>query len=103
MLEELPVYRITDHALLRWLERVHGVDVDWFRAQLHHEVQQSVMNYGEIVEGDGSAQFLLDGDAVVTVLRPGDRLKKAKWIGGYPVPRRVDVFEAAQPLTVSSF
>ena len=29
---------ITDHALLRWLERVHGIDVEWMRSQLAAEV-----------------------------------------------------------------
>jgi hypothetical protein len=30
---------ISDHALLRWLERVHGIDIDFFRAQLAEEVK----------------------------------------------------------------
>ena len=26
--------QISDHALVRWLERVHDIDMDWFRAKL---------------------------------------------------------------------
>ena len=29
---------VTDHALLRWLERVHGLEIEWMRAQLRAEV-----------------------------------------------------------------
>jgi len=30
---------ITDHALVRWLERVHGIDVEAYRSLLMHEVR----------------------------------------------------------------
>ena len=30
---------ITDHALLRWLEREHEIEVEWFRERLREEVE----------------------------------------------------------------
>lgn len=34
--------QITDHALVRWLERVHGIDMEWFRDRLAEKAQPCV-------------------------------------------------------------
>lgn len=34
--------RITDHALLRWMERVHGLDIEALRAVMRDEVRASL-------------------------------------------------------------
>jgi hypothetical protein len=33
---------VTDHALVRWLERGHGMDMEFFREQLRQQVQPMI-------------------------------------------------------------
>lgn len=85
MTTEAPYYRITDHALLRWLERVHGIDVEWFREMMLVEVQASVVGFGGFPD-ETAEQFVLDGDTVITILLPEHRLSK-KHRHSFAVPR----------------
>ncbi|MEB4589980.1 hypothetical protein VSS37_03220 [Candidatus Thiothrix sp. Deng01] len=66
--------RVTDHALIRYMERVHGVDFDTMRREIaviaragaslaentESTVKVNVPNHG--------LQLVLKGDAVVTVI-----------------------------------
>lgn len=71
---------ITDHALLRWMERVHGVDVEAWRSLMRTEIQDALGHY-EGARGVGEVGFVISGQRVVTCLdecqrhrpqRPGD-------------------------------
>ncbi len=37
-----PLYRVTDHALVRYLERVEGMDIETLRRQIGRIVQQGI-------------------------------------------------------------
>lgn len=65
---------ITDHALVRWLERVHEQDMEAFRAELAAIVQPYVDIRVSAVE-IGGWWFLFDGNKLVTVTprRPDPR------------------------------
>lgn len=79
---------ITDHALLRWLERCHGVDVEWFRARMEEEVAASLAaRPKDQPEPTEACRFVVDDNRVITVLPPGMRLKKSKRVSGFHVPR----------------
>lgn len=69
---------VTDHALVRWLQRVHGIDMDFFRNQLKELIldQYLVSNHyksdyttQKIFNIDGYV-YCLDGKKVVTVYDP---------------------------------
>ena len=68
----LPSPHITDHALLRWLERVHGVDVEMWRTLMQQEIREALDAY-EARACPGTAAFILSptGDKVVTVIGAG--------------------------------
>lgn len=63
---------ITDHALLRWMERVHGVDVEGWRALMRAEVAEALQAF----EGEhrpGLPGFVIAGPRIVTVIGPGQK------------------------------
>jgi hypothetical protein len=72
-----PLY-VTDHALLRYIERIHGVDVEILRAEL----RQMALRGAEAAERIGGGEYTIVceplrlrvvGANVVTVLAPRDR------------------------------
>jgi hypothetical protein len=72
------ILHITDHAVLRYLERVHGVDTEMFRTAIRHEIGASAA-VGVVVGGPFSVKtatgvYVCNGANVVTVLRPGARM-----------------------------
>jgi hypothetical protein len=74
---------ITDHALVRWLERVHGMDMEYFRRAILEEVAPFVIHGVTAVRKDG-VHYCLIGNRVTTV-----RVDK-RWKGGpkfYPAIR----------------
>lgn len=69
---------VTDHAVLRFLERVYGVDVELIR----HEIAAATAEGREAGEITGSpsfaiviqrVRFVVDGGRIVSVLEPGRR------------------------------
>lgn len=58
---------ITDHALLRWMERVHGIDVETWRALMRAELDDSLAGY-EGGRSTGAPGFVISGNRVVTCL-----------------------------------
>lgn len=42
MSRKLPLAIVTDHALVRWMERGHGINMETFREQLREAVQPMV-------------------------------------------------------------
>lgn len=68
---------VTDHAVLRYLERVEGIDVEAVRKKLSLAAVDKASAFGcdTIVMGNG-ARLKLHGNVVATVLEP--RKYKAK-------------------------
>ena len=59
---------VTDHAVLRYIERAHGVDVEALRAHIAGLVRRGVQEGGSAVVVEG-VKFVLEAEVVVTVLR----------------------------------
>ena len=70
---------VTDHALVRWLERVRGVPMEEIRAAIAADISRGVIagetialgKVGFKVKRDGVVYFIRDGH-VVTCLVPGE-------------------------------
>lgn len=61
---------VTDHAVLRYLQRVHGLDVDFFRAEIASLCATGV-RYGATAVTVEGAKFVLVGCKVVTTVDAG--------------------------------
>lgn len=74
--------RISDHALLRWLERVHEIDVEAFRQQLLHEVAPAAVVGASIGKRftlkRPEANYVIDNDTLITVVVPGQRVYQSR-------------------------
>lgn len=55
--------RVSDHAVVRWLERVKGVDIEAFRAEIVATVQAAV-DAGAKQISVGGVTYVLDGAVV---------------------------------------
>lgn len=66
---DLPTVSVSDHAVLRWLERIEGVDIDGLRARIARSAEVGVAFGAGVVVVSGG-KLILEGDVVVTVLRP---------------------------------
>lgn len=65
-----PAHLVTDHALLRYMERVLGLDIEGFRAKVIPQDAQKVvatMKDGRIPIGDGHTAKVVNG-VVVTIV-----------------------------------
>ncbi|WWT39844.1 hypothetical protein [Microcystis phage Mwe-JY25] len=68
-----PIEIVSDHALVRWLERVHGVDIEAFRAILRDEVRP-LSEAGVRIQHLPDRSYVFGRDGVlVTVLTDGER------------------------------
>lgn len=63
-----PRTNVTDHALVRYLERVYGLDLDPVRAEIADKVALGVSLEASAVVRDGFRYVLANGN-VVTVIR----------------------------------
>jgi len=61
---------VSDHAVLRFLERCHGLDVEVIRAQIRESVQTGVRYGASAVIADG-VKYVLREETVVTVHTKG--------------------------------
>jgi hypothetical protein len=61
---------VTDHALVRWLERVHGIDMEFFRRELERHVAWHASTGWTFACIEGS-WYRFDGGVLVTVLPHG--------------------------------
>ncbi len=64
-----PTVQVTDHAVLRWLERVAGFDITALRDQIAASAEVGI-HYGARTVVVSGGKLVLEGEAVVTVLRP---------------------------------
>lgn len=62
-----PIPAVPDHAVLRYLERKHGVDIEAIRQHIRALVTRGVDKKGDAVVIEG-VKFVLRGNVVVTVL-----------------------------------
>lgn len=64
--------KITDHALVRWLERAHDIDMEHFRAELTKLAEPYARLKVQHVEV-GGVWFVFDGPNLITVTpeKPG--------------------------------
>lgn len=63
--------KVTDHAVVRWLERVAGFDIVTLRAQIATSAEVGLA-YGAKAVVVSGGKLVLDGASVVTVVRPHD-------------------------------
>lgn len=71
-----PTVRVSDHAVLRYLERVGGFEIERLRQELATRVASSVTRGAHTVLIDGHRFVLKEGTGeliVATVLDAGDR------------------------------
>jgi hypothetical protein len=71
----LPPIRVTDHAVLRYLERALGLDVEGMRVKIA-ALCQDACDAGALSIKTHGAVFVFEGRAVVTVLPEGGRPKR---------------------------
>ncbi|TCT35395.1 hypothetical protein [Martelella mediterranea] len=68
---------VSDHALLRYLERRHGLDVEGLRAEICAACRDGVRYGAKAVLADG-VKFIIAGDTVVTCLERKRAERKGK-------------------------
>lgn len=76
--------RVTDHAVVRYLERVRGVDVAAIRRQIEETVRLAAPYPGASAVYSGGFEFRIADGAVVTVhprTRAGVRSGRQRWGG----------------------
>lgn len=80
------IIRVTDHALIRYMERVHDIDMEAFRDALRSEVSDAAITAGALIGGQyavrtGRHAYVCEGDTVITVIR---RRGATLMVGGAP-------------------
>ena len=91
--------RVSDHALLRYLDRVHGIDMEFFRQAAANECEEAA-RAGASAAKIGDHWFILRNGELVTVLPPGSRPKskdRRQWRAlNEEIERERDFEEAAE-------
>lgn len=87
-----PAPSITEHALLRWLERRHGLDIDVFREEILLDggpALRAALNAGATCRvRAGDYMFAVKGGRLITILHRDDRKAER-------APRRVTLTDVA--------
>lgn len=63
---------VTDHAVVRWLERMNGLDLEGVRAQIADAARPHIGAHERVSLGNGLV-MLIDGHRVVTIMPEGTR------------------------------
>jgi hypothetical protein len=64
--------KVSDHALLRYIERVMGADLDKFRADILTEQNRKAIEFaGDCTIKSGGVEFVVKNRTVVTVIAKG--------------------------------
>ena len=71
-----PLYHVTDHALVRFLECVGGMDVESIRRQIGHTVQQGIERGANGVISGGMI-YRIKGHDVVTIV-PQNEIERGR-------------------------
>lgn len=77
MMKRPPYPKVSDHAVLRYIERAQGVDIAAIRRRIARQVSRAVVLEGSAVIVDG-VKFVLREDRVVTTLKSGMLTHEAK-------------------------
>lgn len=64
---------VSDHAVVRWLERLHGLDLETLRAEIASAAKPHIGTVGTVPIGKGLV-MLIDGNRVVTIMPEGEKL-----------------------------
>lgn len=79
---------ITDHALLRYMERMHGVDVAAMKAELLSEALVAAIKAGATAMKTPDGTFVINGSSVITFLgndmRPKRKTKRGLLVENEP-------------------
>lgn len=79
---------ITDHAILRYIERVCEVDLDKLRAVLMTDSLKAALASGATSLKTDACTFIIEGGAVITVLGPkmkrSRKARRLRWLGAHP-------------------
>lgn len=73
-----PKNTVTDHAVLRWLERFGYVDVEKVRKQIHSETKEALNSGATKLKINGIEYRMRDGK-VVTLIAHRKPLAPLKW------------------------
>lgn len=68
---------VSDHAVLRYVQRVLGIDTEAIRAEIRLAVENGV-ELGASGVRKGNTTYKLTGQTVVTVLEKGSTLRKRR-------------------------
>lgn len=63
--------KVTDHALLRYLEREHGLETEEIRSQLQKSILMRKIEGGVCYLG-GGLRAIVKGDVIVTIIKEGE-------------------------------
>jgi hypothetical protein len=69
--QPIPEVRVSDHAIVRYLERIEGLGLDIIRAEILAIAGDAAACGAKVLRKDGNA-FIIDRGTVVTIL-PDDR------------------------------
>lgn len=67
---------ISDHAFVRWLERVHGLDVDRLKDTMADETIEAAAALGAHAVKKNGVKYIINGGRVVTVVTKEQRVKR---------------------------
>lgn len=71
-------YPVTDHAVLRWLERVAMVDIEEVRRQIYSETREALKSGATRVVINGTDYRIKNG-TVITLVQGRGRVKPLHW------------------------
>ena len=63
---------VSDHAVVRWLERMEGLDLEAVRAKIASEAKPHLGTVGTVALGGGLV-MLIDRNRVVTIMPEGEK------------------------------
>lgn len=68
---------ISDHAVLRYLERVRGIDIDAIRAEMRDAVSEGQQIAPDAIAGRKKEVYIMSESQIVTVLPAGSHMHRA--------------------------
>lgn len=72
--DETPAYEASDHAVLRYLERIKGLDITTIREEMAFECANAKEICGDRIRGISGAIFCLNAEGFITTVLPIDSL-----------------------------
>jgi uncharacterized coiled-coil DUF342 family protein len=69
---------ITDHAIIRFLERIEGIDIEKIKKQIVDEAiiqQYKTLGYGKYLNKSGKCMTVVKHDTALTVVKPDNTCK----------------------------